>query len=223
MLKARLISAAIMVPLVVCGVLLLSAPVFSLILAVIMLLAVWEWSHLIPVTSILTRGIYTAAIAALMWLLWQSGLEQNIYPLLLLAFVWWLCALFWLTRPQICAAASPLTVNLKMLVGILVIVPGMGCTDHVARKRRARADIDADVAGRGLACRQRCVFRRPAVGQDKTGAGDQPGKNPGRCVRGTAVQSGVCRCGGWSVQRFFQVDADVYAGCRYCCYVFCRR
>jgi phosphatidate cytidylyltransferase len=136
-LKARLISAAIMVPLVVCGVLLLSAPVFSLILAVIMLLAVWEWSHLIPVTSILTRGIYTAAIAALMWLLWQSGLEQNIYPLLLLAFVWWLCALFWLTRPQICAAASPLTVNLKLLVGILVIVPAWAAltTLHASGER----------------------------------------------------------------------------------------
>lgn len=123
MLKARLISAAIMVPLVVCGVLLLSSPVFSLILAVIMLLAAWEWSQLIPVTGILTRGIYTAVIAALMGLLWQTGLAQNIYPLLLLAFVWWLCALFWLSRPQICAVASPLTVNLKMLAGVLVIVP----------------------------------------------------------------------------------------------------
>ena len=123
MLKARLISAAIMVPLVVCGVLLLSTPVFSLLLAVILLVAAWEWSHLIPVASTLIRGIFTAAIAALMWLIWQAGLAQNIYPLLLLAVVWWLCALFWLSRPQICAELSPLTVNLKMLAGVLVIVP----------------------------------------------------------------------------------------------------
>lgn len=123
MLKARLISAAVMVPLVVCGVLFLSTPVFALILAGVLLLAAWEWSHLIPVGNITLRIIYTVAIAVLFWLLWQTGLAQNIYPLLLVAFVWWLCALFWLSRPQLLAAASPLHVNLKMLAGALVIVP----------------------------------------------------------------------------------------------------
>lgn len=123
MLKARLISAAVMVPLVVCGVLFLSTPVFALILAGILLLAAWEWSHLIPVGNITLRIIYTASIAALFWLLWQAGLALNIFPVLLMAFVWWLCALFWLSRPQILAAASPVNVNLKMLVGALVIVP----------------------------------------------------------------------------------------------------
>ena len=123
MLKTRLLSAAIMVPLVVYGVLRLPTPVFSLLLAVILLLAVWEWSHLIPVASILLRVIYTTAIAALLWLLWQAGLTLSIYPLLLVAFVWWLCALFWMSRPQLCSANTPLNASLKMLAGVLVIVP----------------------------------------------------------------------------------------------------
>jgi phosphatidate cytidylyltransferase len=122
-LKARLISAAIMVPLVVCGVLFLSTPVFSLILAAILCAAAWEWSHLIPVENTVLRVIYVLAIAALMWVLWQAGLAQSIYPLLLLAFIWWLCALFWLSRPQLGAAVSPLHVNLKLIAGGLVIVP----------------------------------------------------------------------------------------------------
>ena len=117
MLKARLISAAIMVPLVVYGVLFLSTPVFTSILAAILLAALWEWSHLIPVERTVLRVIYTAAMAVLMWLLWQAGLARSIQPLLLVAFLWWLGALFWLSRPQICAAASLLNVNLKLLAG----------------------------------------------------------------------------------------------------------
>ena len=123
MLKARLISAAIMVPLVVYGVLFLSTPVFSLILAAILLLAAWEWSHLIPVTGTVLRVIYILVIAAVLGLLWQAGPAQSIQPLLLVAFVWWLGALFWLSRPQLCATASPLTINIKMLAGALVLVP----------------------------------------------------------------------------------------------------
>jgi phosphatidate cytidylyltransferase len=122
-LKARLISAAILVPLVVYGVLFLSTPVFAFLLAGILLLAAWEWSHLIPLENITLRIVYTAAVALLLWLLWQMGLAENIFPVLLLSLVWWLWVLFWLSRPQLFAAASPLNHNLKMLAGVLVIVP----------------------------------------------------------------------------------------------------
>jgi len=122
-LKARLISAAIMVPLVVYGVLFLSTPVFALFLAAIFLLAAWEWTHLIPVTSTVLRVIYTLVIAAVLGLLWQAGLAQSIQPILLVALVWWLGALFWLSRPQLGAQAAPLTTNIKMLAGALVLVP----------------------------------------------------------------------------------------------------
>jgi phosphatidate cytidylyltransferase len=74
-LKARLLSAAIMVPLVVCGVLFLPTPVFTAILAAIMLLAAWEWSLLIPVEQLILRVIYILVMAALMWTLWQTGLN----------------------------------------------------------------------------------------------------------------------------------------------------
>ena len=112
-----------MIPLVVYGVLFLSTPVFSLLLAAILLLAAWEWGHLVPVASALLRTAYVAAVAALMWLLWQAGLAQAIYPLLLLALVWWLCALFWLSHPLLCAANTLLNASLKLLAGVLVMVP----------------------------------------------------------------------------------------------------
>ena len=123
MLKTRLVSAAVMVPLVVCGVLFLSTPVFALLLAAVLLLAAWEWSRLIPVTATALRVIYLLVIAALLGLLWQAGAAQSIQPLLLVAFVWWLCALYWLSRPQLGATLSPLTTNIKILAGALVLVP----------------------------------------------------------------------------------------------------
>ena len=123
MLKARLLSAAIMVPLVVCGVLFLPTPVFTAILAAIMLLAAWEWSQLVPVRQIVLRIAYVLVMAVLMWMLWQTGLSQLLFPLLLLAMIWWLCALFWLSRPQFFLVLSPLTVNIKLLAGALVLLP----------------------------------------------------------------------------------------------------
>jgi len=136
-LKARLLSAAIMVPLVVCGVLFLSTPVFTAILAAIMLLAAWEWSHLIPVGQIVLRVAYVLVMAALMWMLWQTGLSQLVFPLLLLAMIWWLCALFWLSRPQFFSVLSPLTVNIKLLAGALVLLPAWAslATLHASGER----------------------------------------------------------------------------------------
>jgi phosphatidate cytidylyltransferase len=122
-LRARLLSAAILIPLVVYGVLFLSTPVFALSLAAILLLASWEWTHLIPVGNRVMRVLYTLVIAALLWMLWQAGLARSIYPLLVLALAWWLCALIWLSRPQCCALPSSLNVNLKLIAGALVFVP----------------------------------------------------------------------------------------------------
>ncbi|MEN8205961.1 MAG: phosphatidate cytidylyltransferase [Pseudomonadota bacterium] len=118
-----MISALIMAPLVICGVLFTSNPVFSSILGAVMLAGVWEWSHLIPLRTLVGRLLYTGVIAALMWLLWLTGLAQLIKPLLLMAFVWWLCALLWLSQPQLFAQASILNSSLKMVAGALVILP----------------------------------------------------------------------------------------------------
>ena len=123
MLKARLISAAILVPLVVYGVLNLSTEIFALLLGGVLLAGAWEWSRLVPLQSLSARFAFTAVIAGLMGLCWQLGLAQLISPLLLAGVAWWLVALFWLSRPQLGRQASLLSVNLKMLAGMLVILP----------------------------------------------------------------------------------------------------
>jgi len=122
-LKARLISAAIMVPLVVYGVLNLSTELFALLLGCVLLAGAWEWSRLVPLQGLAARLAYTVVVAGLMGLIWQAGLAQLLNPLLLIGFAWWLAALVWLSRPQLGKQASQLSLNLKMLAGMLVIIP----------------------------------------------------------------------------------------------------
>lgn len=123
MLRARLISAAIMLPLVVYGVLALPTDVFALLLGLVLLAGAWEWSHLIPVAATGMRLLYCAAVAFLLWLLWQTGIAAAMVWLLPLALLWWLFALYWLAHPQFCAPPGTVCTGFKLLAGILVVVP----------------------------------------------------------------------------------------------------
>jgi len=176
----RVISALIMAPLVIYGVLFLSNPAFTSILGAVMLAGAWEWSHLIPLKTIAGRVVYTAAIAVLMWLLWITGLGQLIKPLLLVAFLWWLCALLWLSKPQFGAQASMMNNSLKMVAGALVILPAWAAlsTLHAHGERGPTltlmllmlvwlADIGAYFAGRQWGSRKLA----PAISPGKTWEG----------------------------------------------------
>ncbi|HYQ72645.1 MAG TPA: phosphatidate cytidylyltransferase, partial [Gammaproteobacteria bacterium] len=123
MLKARLISAAIMVPLVIYGVLALPAAPFALLLGLVLVLGAWEWGQLVPLAGAAARLLYCAAVAGLMWLLWRVGLHDAIGAVLALAVAWWLFALYWLTHTQLCAQPSPACTGFKLLAGILAMVP----------------------------------------------------------------------------------------------------
>jgi len=122
-LKARLISAAIMVPLVVGGVLYLPDTWFALILGIILTAGAWEWSRLIPFSGTAAQLAYTAVIALFLWLLWMAGTERYISMLLWAAFLWWLWVLFWLSRPTAIQSSTLTATILKMSAGVLVILP----------------------------------------------------------------------------------------------------
>lgn len=123
MLRTRLISAIVMIPLVIYGVLYLSTDVFMLVLAAILLAGAWEWGRLAGLQTVTARLAYMVIMAGLFWTAFRLGLEIIAMPLLLLACAWWLCALIWLTRPKLCAANNVACVTAKLLAGVLVCVP----------------------------------------------------------------------------------------------------
>jgi len=122
-LKTRLASAAIMMPLVVGGVLYLPTAGVALVLALVMGVGLWEWGGMIPLGSGPARIAYPAGIVALMALVWVAPLDRVIAPLLLLAFIWWLVVLYWLVRPDFGVRSTGTVRVLKGIAGVLVMLP----------------------------------------------------------------------------------------------------
>lgn len=77
MLLQRIITALILVPLVVLAVFQLPSGYFSLLVALVMLVAAWEWTNLIGINSPLKRGLFLLAlILPMLWLhFWTQFLE----------------------------------------------------------------------------------------------------------------------------------------------------
>jgi phosphatidate cytidylyltransferase len=81
MLRQRVITAAILAPLVVLAVFQLPVDYFSLLFALIILLAAWEWTHLIGITEKKSKYLFLAAVIAPMSFihLWTQFLEALQY------------------------------------------------------------------------------------------------------------------------------------------------
>lgn len=123
MLKARLISAAIMVPLVVAGILWLPNGYLALFLALVIGGGFWEWSRMVPLQDIPARLAVTGAGLALAGLIWLLSPQRVAGPLLGTALLWWLWVLYWLSRPDIGREASAGSRTLKLVAGALVLLP----------------------------------------------------------------------------------------------------
>ena len=119
MLRQRILSALILVPLVVFGVLSTNQSAFAMLVALAMLLAAWEWSALIPLPGGPARISYlvlASALTAVVWYFAQSEIFVN--SLLWLAMAWWLFVLFWITRPDIGREVNTLHVIGKAVLGL---------------------------------------------------------------------------------------------------------
>jgi phosphatidate cytidylyltransferase len=122
-LKTRLVSAAIMVPLVVGGVIYLPTAGVALALALVMSVGLWEWGAMVPLDSVPARIAYPAGVAALMALVWAAPLDRVLVPLLVVAVIWWRTALYWLVHPGFGAQSTRAVRALKVCAGVLVMLP----------------------------------------------------------------------------------------------------
>lgn len=118
----RLLTAAILIPLVVWGVLAAPTPVFAAVMAAVVLLGAWEWRRFAGLTTAGGIGLVAGAGAmmALLWQgLWATGLT---WPTVLLpALLWWLLALHWVRHyPQLNWGRSN---AVRLMVGALVLLP----------------------------------------------------------------------------------------------------
>jgi phosphatidate cytidylyltransferase len=94
----RIISAAILIPIVILAIVYLPTASFSLIVAVVLSIAAWEWSKLAYIEKIWQRILYIG----LLW--WGFAVAQLLTGgiILIISFLWWLLVLLLiLSYPQI--------------------------------------------------------------------------------------------------------------------------
>lgn len=121
MLKQRLLTAMVLIPLVVAGILALSTYHLSLILTAVMVGAAWEWSALMGLRGSMGRMLYTLAQGSLLPFSMQlfDGL-----PLIVLgsALLWWFVAMIWIgnSEGQVVESGTK-EIFVQGVVGVLVL------------------------------------------------------------------------------------------------------
>jgi len=127
-LKQRLITAAILVPLFLWSVLSLPTNTVAVLFVLVVAVGAWEWSALTGLQSYTFRTGYIAAVIAIMVVVGRfMGANLLIYSILSLAVVWWIAALIWInqaeSQPEISCGTGGNPDWKMLLLGIVVLVP----------------------------------------------------------------------------------------------------
>lgn len=133
MLKQRLLTALALIPLVVFGVLKLSAFALGLVLALFVLLGSWEWARLIGLGSTMARLSYVAFIAMLLYLsqFLLATSENFIFVALVVAGLWWLIGTAWVFRYRGETGLTPIDTQLGLFIGVVVLIPTWLAMTHI--------------------------------------------------------------------------------------------
>lgn len=123
MLKQRILTAIILIPLVIYGILYLPSAIVALILAAILLQGAWEWSRMAGLTLAWQRSIYVLTILMLMVYFW-SGVDKltMINTLSPIVLTGWVIAALWIFFPAVLSQRSIIAILVKLLAGAFVIV-----------------------------------------------------------------------------------------------------
>ncbi|CAD5108285.1 phosphatidate cytidylyltransferase [Zestomonas carbonaria] len=124
MLKQRVITALILLPIALGGFFLLDGAAFATFIALVVTLAAWEWARLAGIEAQAGRVAYATLVAGLILLLYlaRGGAPWLAGAVLLLAVLWWLLAIalvigypatsrYWAGTPA------------RLLIGLLILLP----------------------------------------------------------------------------------------------------
>lgn len=120
MLKQRIITALLLLPVALGGFFLLEGGHFALFIGAVVTLAAWEWAQLAGCAGQLWRCGYASLVAALIFALY--AVPALAWPLLSLAILWWLVAtLLVLTYPE--SSRYWAARGVRLLIGLAVLLP----------------------------------------------------------------------------------------------------
>lgn len=122
-MKQRILTALVLTPIAIAIILLSPTPAFAVIVGIAFLLALWEWTRLVGLGSMGSRGAAVAFGALVLGGLWFAR-DGIAWPWLIgLGLAWWFVSLLWLRHFSFAASPTPANRRLKLVVGYVVIVP----------------------------------------------------------------------------------------------------
>jgi len=122
-LRARIITALILAPIAICGVIYLPSIYFALILGLLICYGMWEWTRIIGLASVFARALVVGVNAAIMGALLLADRVDALQFAAWVGVVWWCIALLWLRGAGFGADPSVRNLLIKILVGSAMMIP----------------------------------------------------------------------------------------------------
>jgi len=175
MLIKRTLTALILAPIAIAGILLLNESWFSIVLGLMLIVASWEYCQLISIHQFTNRALFTIAILALTFVF--SANVSMLAPLLLLTLTWWLVALYWVIKYPESHNSVSKSIYTGIINGLFLFVPMATSLIILHSQNRLlvlfllvliwAADVGAYFSGRRFGNKKLC----PEVSPNKTLAG----------------------------------------------------
>jgi len=123
MLKQRILTALVLVPLVVLSILYAPLIGVAILFAVLLMQGAWEWSRLSGVSNIVVRILYISVLVLVMIYLWSfAGDSLSMLLFGFVALAAWLLAFTWVLRPELGKDSKIFFVMIKLLAGLVMLL-----------------------------------------------------------------------------------------------------
>jgi phosphatidate cytidylyltransferase len=121
-MKQRILTALVLAQLAIAAVLLMPTSAFMVLVAIVLLLGLWEWTRLVGVNVQAVRvGILALNAAVFAWLAWRGW--PALFPwIALFGVLCWCAATLWLSFARIGSAANGRNQIIKLLIGSVLVI-----------------------------------------------------------------------------------------------------
>ncbi len=120
MLLKRILTASIVAPIAVFGILVLTQTSFALAVALILIISSWEYCNLIQIKHLAGKALYVLLLLLLTYFLSNGPLNLTI---VYVAAIWWLIALIWVAIFPKSSQLLRKNLLVKLINGLFIFVP----------------------------------------------------------------------------------------------------
>lgn len=122
-LRARVLTALVLAPVAITGVLWLPSTWFALCFGAVLCYAIWEWTRVIGFRGRRLRALAVLVNGSIMAGLLLLDPVQWLLPIAWVGVAWWVLAIFWLRAFDFGSEPTRLNREIKTLVGSVMVVP----------------------------------------------------------------------------------------------------